>query len=1162
MRSMEEFNLVTCPLNRSTLIEASAGTGKTHAITGLYLRFLLEEQLSVGQILVVSFTKASTAELVERVSKTLRTALAALTALEEPKDPLYQNWWPKRVEHKLRLQLALQSLDEARIFTIHGFCQRVLNQYAFESGQAFENRLIEDPAPLIEEVSADFWAIRSRELSWVQLEVLIAKNLGPSGLAKVFGKYTGRLEIEVLAPPYPAGELSLAQAQALFEQMVDWWEKDRAKLVELISGPGLKKGSYSEKALAACPEEMDDFLGSPLSGSKPFDRFKLFTTNWLAQQTKNNFTPPTHPFFDLAQSLLEELEVQALRTDQWLAAFLADFLIEAKTRMAAKKQLQKSQFFDDQLIELDKALSGPNGERLKFQIGQEYKAALIDEFQDTDPLQYRIFKGLFGAGALFLIGDPKQSIYAFRGADIFAYQLAQKETKGRYTMGVNWRSDPGLLTALNHLWQKHRSPFWYGFVEYSPVRPRPEAQDQMEGAAVQVYLLEQDGSLPAHGNNKTKTKINTAWARTEIPRLLASQIKQLLQSSKLGGQSLAPQDIAVLVRKNSQGEEVKAALDQQGIPNLFLGRQLLFQTEEAYDLARLLYALLNPEDARALRSALASVFFGFDAQGLETLLKDPGQLARWQAYFDHWQNEWHSKGLLMMATQLADQIEMAKGLLAKQGGQRIWSNWQQLIQSLGNGEPAAQLQLLKDRLAGNGGEKEELWADQDQRSVTIVTVHKAKGLEYPVVFCPYLWEGKSPKKPTNPIYHKKGQLVFDLHPDADNSLYEEEEFAESLRLMYVALTRAKHQVHLYFGPIGDWETSPLAWALSPCSDDREGGPYEKQKSWLKDWDSKTIKARVEELGLESGGALEIKEGAPKNYSSPPPNMPAAISPWKYKPGPNRAWRISSYSGLAQTAHQPEELGKDRDPAPLLAAVPTNLEVSLALAQFPKGAKAGLFFHDLLEHWSWSGDPKPWVQTQLTQHQFDRERWQEPLTQWLAELPKVDLGGFGMGDWGPKDQWAELEFIYPVKSLTADRLANFFAKVPGYEAYGAQLKTLGFATLTGYLKGFVDLVFRFQGRYYLADYKSNHLGNQAVLYREEALNEVMGSSHYHLQSWVYAWALHQHLSRRLPDYSYKTHFGGVYYLFLRAMEPGSQAGVHWRRPEESDLLTFGSLLGGH
>ena len=478
---MRPLDPLAVPLDGVRLIEASAGTGKTWTIAGLYLRLLLERGLEVPEVLVVTFTNAATEELRDRIRKRVREALAVAQGRADG-DDLLRALLARVGEGEVtrqRLADALARMDELAVFTIHGFCQRVLQDNAFESGTLYDAELVTDEQALRREIVEDFWRRRLYDASPADLAWALAEWPDPGALLAEVGSLVGAGEVRLL-PEADGGEAERDLATA-FEALRRNWTAGRGAVEGLLTGnPALHGGWYAAEKVAAALAAADALCSNETPPAELPDAkaLELLTADKIARSTGKGKAPPLHPFFDLcARVLAAHPRARQARRVSLLREAAGYLRAELDARKAARRVL----FFDDLLGHLDRALTGPGGAALAERLRRQYPAALIDEFQDTDPVQYRIFRRIYAdqaGGALYLIGDPKQAIYGFRGADVFTYMQAVRELDpgaARFTLATNWRSSGPFVEAVNTLFGRVPRAFLIDEIPYVAVAPAGRA---------------------------------------------------------------------------------------------------------------------------------------------------------------------------------------------------------------------------------------------------------------------------------------------------------------------------------------------------------------------------------------------------------------------------------------------------------------------------------------------------------------------------------------------------------------------------------------------------------------------------------------------------------------------------------------------------------------
>ena len=880
---------LTCPLHGTQLIEASAGTGKTFTITTLYLRLLLGEDghkpLRVDQILVVTFTRAATAELRDKLRDRVRRAvlaferLAAGFAVPGCGDETIDGWACARVadgadaaadrDHLMR---ALRDFDEAAVFTIHGFAQRMLADHAFESGVAFDTEFIADESALLREVVEDYWAHWTYDAPAPFLRHLATRKLDVERLVKLAWRGTSMPRLIVLPTPAEDEPTGLEARKGLEERLAEpiaawreaharaaglWWAQ-RTEIAALLAAakPGLYKAPYHAWLdgpwRAGVDRAMAPEARPPLA--LHYAKWNLLCADKLAQKTRKGQPQPEHAFFDACQALHEAEDALAAGLDGEVDRLQRGLIDYVRHESERRKKRWNKQSFGDLLLRLDDAMLAGDAasEALVAGIRDQFPVALIDEFQDTDPVQYEIFKSLYIAGdedadpppgtALFLIGDPKQAIYGFRGADIFAYLKAKEHTPPgqRWTLDKNWRSDPGMVAAVNSVFQHPSSPFALEGLDFIPVQAQPSARDRLRGgppearAALRLLLPRREAFGVDPGKRLTKGRelhrVGEAVA-ADIVRLLRSGVRIADGEEAADARPVMPGDIAILVRTNREARDLQTALRAAGVPSALQGEASVLDSEDAEDATRLLAAMAEPGDAAALRAALATALLGSDARDLDAMRGDE---ARWDAAataLRAWHDTWQKQGFVQAFRRVLLEARTAERLLAREDGERRLTNLLHIGEllhaaaaelRLGPQGLLQWLQLVRADERARGeliGEAAQLRLESDEAAVRLVTVHKAKGLEYPIVYCPTLW---GPSKLAGddkdwPRCHDEAQrLVLDLgSPDHEAHLAAaaREQLAEDLRLLYVALTRARHQCVLVYGAFTGVEDGALAYLL-------------------------------------------------------------------------------------------------------------------------------------------------------------------------------------------------------------------------------------------------------------------------------------------------------------------------------------------------------------
>ena len=941
------------PLGRggTTFIEASAGTGKTHALTTLVARLVVEEGQQLDRILVVTFTRAATAELRDRIRRTLGAALDTLKVRAAGADLRSRESDPQAVEllarweraggvgpaeAARRLEAAMHDVDRAGVYTIHGFCQRVLADLAFECGFPFGFEVSGGDDAMVAGAVRDFWRRRLYPAPVLLVRHAVESGFLPREVAEWVSTRRAKTGVAVVGGEPPPGTLEEREARwrgAFDAARVEWERHREAVRADLRDGSWLNRNRYRPARVEEDLRRLDAAFSAPaprlpeedVAGHHGRTIFGRYGRACLSERCRKGRVVPGNPLFD-ALDRLEEAS-RALRSvfDRWLRWARREVLAEVRETIRRRVREDRRLGYDDLLIELDHALDGAGGARLAARIRREFPCALIDEYQDTDPLQARIFERIYGAGdeapaempgggagpgpagaglhgearsevrgegfgdgtrsesdeigsdgripsgapgeppgggagtgsigagsaprpILVAVGDPKQSIYRFRGADVFAYLAARRRARERLHLESNWRSVPALVEAVNAVFAG-AAPFVASGIEYRPVAAarcggnplRLPADEGGIAAGEGCTASGEDGAplrfrlLPRLEEGKPRTKESTGpvaagAAANEIVRLLELGARG---EATIEGAPLTGADVAVLVRTREQGRLVAETLRERGVRSVEIDDGSVFDTREAEQVERLLWALAEPGREAGVRGALAGDLFGLDNRALLALDDDEAASMRWAERLAEWLSDWESRGIGAVLLRLLEGEGGAERLLGYRDGARRLTNVRHLAELLQEAEtrerfPPVELAAWlshRRRESDRPSESALLRLESDEGLVRILTVHGAKGLEFPVVFCPFAWDARAPERrharhtaTVDAMYHlgaaQDYREVIDLDPDERaRSIEWIEDFSESVRLLYVALTRAKYRCVVTWGQVGGAEHAPLAWLL-------------------------------------------------------------------------------------------------------------------------------------------------------------------------------------------------------------------------------------------------------------------------------------------------------------------------------------------------------------
>jgi exodeoxyribonuclease V beta subunit len=1167
------LDAATLPLQGRHLIEASAGTGKTHTLTDLYLRLVVENGRAVEQILVVTFTKAATAEMKTRIRRRLLQARDVFTGARRPVDPVERALWDGAADPAQcvrQLDAALMGFDRAAVFTLHGFCLSALRDHAFSAGLPTHLTLSAEEDAAITRTARDLW----RRLEGALDDPCRAFGLRRAGLTPMQLLEDLRLrqrhplaQLNPLPLSPQSEELTWADLEAALQTFQTRWRDGGGEVRHLLlDSPALNRTTYKPEKITRWCDALGRLGKMPALDLDALQLLDEQAKDWaaltplgLAGRIKKGHAAPEHPLFEAIAGLLDAWERMG---EAWQAAVRSqrrDALEEAVARLQADQQRRGEMGLSDLTLRLRTALQGAGGDRLASALRARFPVALIDEFQDTDPAQFDVFRALYpdptgtDGTALVLIGDPKQAIYGFRGADVHAYLAARGELGVPWVLAHNWRSVPPLIAGVNAVFSGREDPFRLPGIRFYAVKPGREDGPQLTApgstAALQFALL--PGSTDAPLNKGEANQAAAEWTAAEIARLLAAAARG---EACLGERPLRGGDVAVLVRTHGQGQAVADALRAHGVSFARRTQESVYATTAAQDLERVLRAVLMPTRLNWLKGALATVLLDGTLPSILELDQDELALERLLERFQSHHETWQRRGFMPMWQSLMAAHGVAARLLARSDGERMLTNVQHLAELLHDAEMREHLgpEALFNRLATlrqspeQGGEAALLRLESEDDLVRIETIHVSKGLQYPVVFCPTLWCASKTVDSARPgmlCYHdpEHGEARLELAPEIHPAAREQAELellGEDLRLAYVALTRAQARCYVVDGSIKERDRSALGWLLPGAEPNaawaqRAPGCPEAIGAWMA-------------VAPVDGDALAV------------PVRPTVVAriPQRRVPPPRV---VTSFSALWGGVSEAVADHDDRTGGP--GGVFAPLEPSPH--GFPRGASAGRALHAILERWSWAegtGALAALTREALAQEGLARH-WEPVVVDWLQQVVNTPLGtdGLRLAQVLPAQQAREMAFAFPLDGLDRRRLDALIARAdPLWTARGYHAPPV----LDGALRGFIDLVFAHEGRYYLVDYKSNWLGPQAGDYTPEALAVAMAGGGYTAQALIYALALHRHLRSRLPDYDVERDFGGVHYLFLRGMAPDAPGrGVMRLYPDRATLAQLDALVAG-
>ena len=1242
---MSTIDILALPVGREpgqraphVVLEASAGTGKTYTIAALVATAVSLHRVSIERILVVTFTRAATKELRERIRGRLVELRATLDG--EPAGDPFLVAWLARVQAmpegeqrvvKWRLIRAIEDIDLAAISTIHSFCSGVLKDLAFEAGLPLDRELVTSVDDRIQQLATDF-LIRELQADHAVVIAPMLKWFAPdpsphsrksSAATQVASWLCRNPKIEVFpnecGPIVPAEDVhaayeALRAPSAAFIADIDLAE---ALIPAVFDDPGINKNKMKDnrraEAEAFCAAARRDGVEGLLRyAAESRELAKRLTRQGIEDNGsyKKNCSPPDHPGFPVWECWLDAdallMELVETRVNQLRVRYTK----EVRTLVPEHMAVAGVQSFDGMLADLYAALNPTNAppeapseafealrgraEILRDGLRSTYDLALIDEFQDTDPVQCGVFEAVFvGEVPLYYVGDPKQAIYKFRGADIHAYLQAVEGADVR-TMDTNYRSDVGVVESVNELFSRTTTPFGGIKIKFTSVKPSDRAGNELltcshPAPAFRLTTLDPD-TVPAdaaEGDAKSADSAKAhiaAWVASDIVRQLkdSTRIKVDKATGSKSPVPLRPRDFAILVPSHKGGEHMQAALRARGIPSVRTSNATVLESAEASDLRAILRAIAMPSRAEGVRQALATTTLGKTATQLATLLS--GADAAWDEEvmrFSVARERWERQGVLAALVHVLETYDVGARLLKLPDGERRMTNLlhaTERIHLAAVNERLGMFELIRwlDQPSVEGDD-EELRTESEGDAVTIMTIHKSKGLEFPIVYCPFLL-GKALlpiKKPF--LVAKEGATVAVM---ADSTAQAEdlesltaaakaEAMQEQARLVYVALTRAKHQVVV---PSVRARADEKKKAISCVFDGMllgvnayEPNPKAKDKHSAQDW-----YAAVEAWAAASGGRITHEAIEPPYDGQYQESSQGEFSPIAARTFERKLvrWWVSSFSALKSGSHSSEGPGRDRDDTDFATSWVTPPSASdmaraaLVLTREARlegirgGTAFGTFVHEVFERCAFdagsASERRSELEKRAQRHGVDPVHL-DAIAAWFERVLATPIAadGFRLSDLPRTHRIDEMAFWVPITheegmpTLT-ERLATAIESHSTHAIAGplaAKIRTIPSLEVRGYLQGFIDLVYVRDGRWTLVDYKTNRLGTVGE-YASTALGAQMIDTLYGLQYHLYAVALHRYLKHTLANYTPSKHFGGAKYLFVRGMAPelGSTFGV--------------------
>ena len=1175
-----------------SVIEASAGTGKTFAISHLVPRLLAERAVeSIGQILLVTYTNDAARELSERVRRVLEGLAAPAwngEANQQPGIHELRNAFDSQ-EHQACFQRALAEIDQLSVSTIHSFCKRTIDQEGTLCGVPASLEVITDAGELIEEVVYQVW--QEHIVANEQMAKKAAKDGWSVENDVAFIKQALALEEFEPVPPSKApgiftacmhfDENKLLEVEQFFCQEQKWNKAADGSSKHLASIRQARGAGFNDTLI----DQNKEFWKALEWLSDLADCVPAKGSGDLKERAKEL------PAVKEAQKWLlkrEPTKSHSQASVLWYWQHHCLELVRARIIEALRKKRQITQ--DGLITTLRDALRSPmSGPKLAERLRERYKVILIDESQDTDPTQFEIFRTFLGSNEhrLVLIGDPKQAIYAFRGADVDTYLAARNQAtatgvQSLFSLSATYRSSEPLVKAINAFFSRENA-FLKEALTFIPAVSKKEDPVTLSAPGgecpVEAWVVAHEHA-EAYSSSVDRQKTIARTVASKIVELLNSAKKQIADGPPL---PVLPSDFAVLTSRKSQADGVAQELKARGVPAVVITDKDVLESEEAFELLCLLRALQTPRRSKLRYSALATRFFGKTDVDLQAIREgNDGQDEAFITQLMEWRVAWEKKGIAH-AIALADEQYQLFVRLAKAGlGERRVTNLRQLIDLLQTAcdsharRPEELLRWFEQEIRGasenSAPEERQLRLENDGKAVQVLTMHKAKGLEFEFVFCPYLWDmgpnkGRHLKLPkaggsTTPrLVHK--DLAKDLALEISRNRME-----DRLRLAYVAMTRAKTKLWLYAGHVAGENgasatASALDWLLRGSQDEQRLEEF--SQAWLDSSDLKLHQGTRHAAGLEAlnsaGQLIAICPPPPITEQQWHPDSEQSHMAQELvvlaAPTVPHYWRVTSFSALSREKNRhgsKEAPGADRQEG--------GQNVN-AFADAPGSALIGDVIHKWLEDWDFSANPSATeISVHLRKHPLvDEELAAESVADMCSHLREAVLPGLEctIGQACASAQASEWNFHLPLNRYLSTRdLVQAFAecKEERFRHYAEALGGLSPNAVSGYLQGFVDRIAVNGERCGLIDWKTNKLGKAAESYEADGLWACAVDHHYLLQVCLYLVALRRFV-RRLgkPDAS----IAGAWLVLLRGVQSGSSRGVLHIDPPTELLERLDSLF---
>jgi len=1090
---MKIFDLYNENLDGTKLIEASAGTGKTYTLAGLYVRYIVEKQLLPENILVLTFTKAATAELKTRLRSQLIECKSHLKGIEKIKsddNPLLYNLYEsyKCNENALKyVEMSLICFDQAAIYTINGFCQKVIDDYNSDCGSPVFQKLI-NTKEYVQKYVYEFWRLQQKNTPSDFLAIVPSIDQ----VIRTMDSLLNKSHYYQVKPDFDWNDINDLYLQQ--QKLKQSWEKCQDSVLEyMFSGCFGRK--FSKASYEKCRSAMTDFLDTfSIPATNFVERFKR---DYLESERTKESSIEAPKYLIEFQGFYNKIIYNYSDKKQGnniAISFLYDCFKYVQNKLNDLLNKQGFYEYSDQIKVVHNAVK--SNSNLVNQIANQWPCVMVDEFQDTDNRQLEIFDRCFNDDKhdLIYVGDPKQAIYDFRGADVFVYNKAKQQTHQQFNLATNWRSSDKMLAASNAMFQSDNS-FQFPWLQFVPSKPKPDQKQQLQDIYAPVAIID--------------------CPDTDRKAQLALEIKRFLNQGKVSDSIIKPENCAILVKSNNEAIELYEYLLAKDINVSLWSESGVFSTESAMQLYYLIRAINYPS-RKNIFTALHGLFFEISLNDLQALNSD-----EYVADFVQYRLDSHNHNMVNVITQMFVEKRVYSKLLQRIDGERHYTDIQHLLEllqiqiDLGDNINQIELWLAEQiqqthTLQQNDESKRRI--ESDSKKISIMTIHKSKGLEYDHIFIPFA-DNIKVSHPNDNINTKACRATHDenniakiywKHSKTAAANLELEKRAEITRNLYVAITRAKHRVYIGLD------------------------------STLKTFATLSIANLLKQIENNSQlcSQVDIQETSTIYHEKTVTNLRQANTFNRTLAKPQS---IYSFSGLSKKQDIPYETFEKN-----------SSEIDFRnFFQFPKGAKSGTMQHEIIENLDFNAtidEIQKEVENQLKINNYDN-KWSDCLSQQIHRIFNTPLWENGPKMSQITHSVDEMEFMLPVKSINIRTISQWLAFHRNRPTEFVQ------DNLKGFLSGFIDLVFEYNDKYYVVDYKSNYLGENYLDYESQHLQEAIEHHYYDLQYLLYSVALIKYLQITLDGFDFKRHFGGVAYLFTRGINGKAGQGVYLNQPNQ-------------